>query len=60
MDQKELDKIYYELEEVSAILWMFSNISENIETKNNIAITASHYHEYMKDILKRIEKIIEK
>lgn len=60
MDQKELDKIYYELEEVSAILWMFSNISENIEIKNNIAITASHYHEHMKDILKRIEKIIEK
>lgn len=39
---------------------MFSNISENIEIKNNIAITASHYHEHMKDILKRIEKIIEK
>lgn len=53
MGVKELDEIYYELQGISAILWLFSCMGEDIDIKY-IAIIACHYHDQMESILKEI------
>lgn len=55
MGAKELDEIYYELQGINAILWLFSCIGEDIDVKY-IAVVACHYHDQMESILKDIAK----
>ena len=58
MDKQELEDIYYELEEINAILWIFSNINDDADVNKHISITACHYQEKMEKIIKNIEKYL--
>lgn len=58
MNQQELDDIYYELKEVTAILWLFSNINNDADVNKYIPIIANHYQEQIENILKKIEKYL--
>ncbi len=57
MDIQELDKIYFELREICAILKIFSDLECDISVEA-IAIVACHYNDYMNTILKEIEKYL--
>lgn len=55
MDQQELEEIYYKLKEITAVLWLFSNLND-VDVNKNIAIIANCYLNQMENIIKRIEK----
>lgn len=57
MSMQELDKIYFELKEISAILKILANLERDVSVET-IAIVACHYNDYMDTILNEIEKYL--
>ena len=59
MDEQELDQIYYELEEIEAILGIFATIEHDLSPQY-IGIIAGEYHLKIINIRKNIKIKLEK
>lgn len=59
MNEQELDQIYYELEEIEAILGILASIEHDLSPQY-IGIVASHYHCKVINIRKMIKKKLDK
>lgn len=59
MDEQELDQIYYELEEIEAILGIFATIEHDLSPQY-IGIIAGEYHLKIINIRKKIKRKLEK
>lgn len=59
MDEQELDQIYYELEEIEAILGILASVEHDLSPQY-IGIVASHYHCKISNIRKMIKKKLDK
>ena len=59
MDEQEMDQIYYELEEIEAILGILASIEHDLSPQY-IGIVASHYHCKIINIRKKIKKKLDK
>lgn len=58
MNKDELDEIYYQLEEVTAILWLFSNLNDGESINQYICCIASHYVELLEQVQHKISKYL--
>lgn len=59
MDEHELDQLYFELEEIEAILGVFASIEHDLYPQY-IGIVANQYHSKIINIRKRIKSKLEK
>lgn len=59
MNEEELDQIYYELEEVEAILGILASVEHDLSPQY-IGIVANQYHFKIINIRKRIKSKLEK
>ena len=59
MDEQEMDQIYYELEEIEAILGILASIEHDLSPQY-IGIVASHYHCKIINIRKMIKMKLDK
>lgn len=59
MDEQEFDQIYYELEEIEAILGILASVEHDLSPQY-IGIVASHYHCKIINIRKMIKKKLDK
>ena len=59
MDEQELDKLYYDLEEIEAILGIFASLEHNLSSEY-ISIVSNKYLDKIINIRKRIQKKLDK
>ncbi len=59
MDEQELDKLYYDLEEIEAILGIFASLEHDLSSEY-ISIVSNEYLDKIINIRKRIQKKLDK